>query len=134
MNLSLTMNFASLEEMQAFLSRQPSNVPTIENTETGPAVVETVVTVTGDVSAAPAKAAPGKANPPPAEIPATDPGVDYNALRTELMGKLRTQAETMDDPGQLGKFINGFGVARFSELSDDQLPGFAAAFDLEYSA
>lgn len=131
MNLSLTMNFASLEEMQAFLSRQPSNVPTIENTETGPAVVETVVT---PIEVAPAKAAPGKANPPPAELPATDPGVDYNALRTDLMGKLRTQAETMDDPGQLGKFINGFGVARFSELSDDQLPGFASAFDLEYSA
>lgn len=131
MNLSLTMNFASLEEMQAFLSRQPSNVPTIENTETGPAVVETVV---APIEAAPAKAAPGKANPPPAELPATDPGVDYNALRTDLMGKLRTQAETMDDPGQLGKFINGFGVARFSELSDDQLPGFASAFDLEYSA
>jgi len=126
MNLSLTMNFASLEEMQAFLSRQPSNVPAIENTKTGPAVVETVVT--------PIEVAPAKANPPPAELPATDPGVDYNALRTDLMGKLRTQAETMDDPGQLGKFINGFGVARFSELSDDQLPGFASAFDLEYSA
>ena len=49
-----------------------------------------------------------------------------------LMARLKLLANTMDDPGVLGKFINSFGVSRFSELPDDQLVAFKAALEAEF--
>ena len=42
------------------------------------------------------------------------------------MDALRQLSDSMDDPSPIAQFINSFGVARFSELPDDQLEGFAA--------
>ncbi len=132
MNISLTMQFDSLSELQGFLSvnpgatdvkvasAQPSNVTTIAAAT--PAVVDPLAT------------------PAPASVPAVDPlsaappVVDLTALRASLMARLRALAESMDDASELGKFINAFGVARFSELGDERLGEFYTALSAKYPA
>ena len=50
------------------------------------------------------------------------------------MTRLRELAGGMDDPAALGKFINSFGVARYSDLGDDQLVNFQTALAAEFGA
>ena len=123
MNLSLTLNFDSIGELENFLKNRASTAVAAVSPETvAPSPVLEVV-------------------PPPVAAPTAvvDPLSDVVAaptedLRADLMVRLREMAGTMDDPAVLGKFINGFGVARFSEIADEDLPAFKTALDAEFGA
>lgn len=41
------------------------------------------------------------------------------------MAKLKQLADSMEDTAPLAALVNKFGVAKFSDLPDDQLPAFA---------
>ena len=127
MNLTLTMQFDNLDQLQSFLNRNPSAA----STPVAFATPENVVAMPTP-AAAPAVAAPAPAvaAPAPAVAPAVAPAPA--ADRQTLMNRLRELAGAMDDPGVLGQFINGFGVARFSDLPDDQLTAFSAALAAEF--
>ena len=129
MNIQLNMNFDSLAELQAFLGANPGAAATkVASTQPSADVVS--------IAAAPAPVAAPVAAPidpvdPLSDAPAPA-GVDLTALRATLMTRLRALAEGMEDASALGKFINAFGVARFSELPDEQLNAFNVALLAQY--
>lgn len=119
MSITLTMQFNSLDELSAFLAANPGAAATkVASAQPSPAPAapapEPVATVTPISAAAPAAPAPAAAEE-----------VDLTALRADLMGKLRSLAEGMDDPAPIAAFINSFGVPKFSELGDESLQTFA---------
>lgn len=117
MNLSLTLNFDSEAEMLAFL-----NIRTSGATASIAGVVE--------------KPAPLKAVP---EVVDIDPlgTVDTVAdpdLRVTLLARLRVIAAGMEDATVLGTFITGFGVTKFSDIADEDLPAFEIALNKKFKA
>lgn len=145
MNLSLTLNFNTIAELQAFLdsrtatagaavaekvvSGQPAAVVT-------PAVVTPAVVtpITPVVAAAVSTAAPVVATVQPGAAEVVDPqvGITPDQLREQLMGRLRQLAESSAEPAEVGKFINSFGVARFSDLPDQMLGIFQGAMNAQF--
>ncbi len=128
MNLSLTLNFDSIGELENFLKNRASTAVAAVSPETvAPSPVLEVVP--------PPVAAPTAVVDPLSDVAETLGDAIGNAdLRPALMARLRTMAGDMDDPAVLGKFINGFGVARFSEIADEDLPAFKTALDAEFGA
>jgi hypothetical protein len=121
MNLTLTMQFDSLDELQQFLTRSPAvtrNTPVATVTPITPDVVEqTATAVLVDIADT---------------IVPEDDSVDLVALRTEIHTAIAGKAQSMEEPAILGAFITGFGVKKFSELPDDMLLPFQAAFNEEF--
>ena len=137
MNLSLTMRFDSIDELQHFLTNNRGSA--------------TVASTNHDAGAQPTKLEavplPAAALAPVADptsilesvdpVDPVDPVIaaeDTVDLRASLMVRLREMANGMDDPAVLGKFINGFGVTRFSEIADEDLPAFSIALVNEFGA
>jgi hypothetical protein len=129
MNITLTMQFETLADLQEYLSQNPAAAaaPVAVATPAANVVEMPAATPAAPAVAAPTPAAPAVAAPTPAVV-------DLAAMKQTLMTRLRELAGSMDDPGELGKFINAFGVQRFSDLPDDQLPTFEAALNAEYPA
>ena len=127
MNIQLNMNFDSLAELQAFLSANPGAATAKVASEQPSAEVVSIAPVT-PVAPAPAVAPVD----PLSTAPAAAPSADMTTLRATLMARLRALAEGMEDASALGKFINAFGVARFSELPDEQLAAFNTALIAQY--
>ena len=127
MNVTLTFDFESMDELTAFLKNREAGaaVATADQVAATPAKLESVPTPAAVQEVAPAPAPIDPLSDAPAEV-------DFDALRAEIMTKLKTLAGSMEDPALLGKFINNFGVSRFSELGDDQLQGFAATLKSEF--
>lgn len=119
MNVTLTMQFGSLSEMQSFLAANPE------------AATAKVASAQPSVAAAPAPAPqqaqvvqmPGAAAPAPQAAPASSE-LDLPALRASLMDRIRNLADSMSDPAPVAQLITSFGVQRFSDLPDDQLQIF----------
>jgi len=134
MNITLTMTFSSTQELQSFLNSadMAAPVPATQNTQEAPAKTGEVVQMPASKPAEPAPTPAATAMPvATAAAPVAD---DFEVKRAALTGRLRTLAEGMDDPSQLGAFINSFGVARFSELPDDQLAGFEQNLNARFGA
>lgn len=124
-NITLSMTFDSIEDLMAFVAKNPgaaeikvaSAQPSASLGETAQATVAAVNTP----------------DPVPAPAPAPVAEVDYSALRAQLTERLREVATSLGQAAtEVGQFINGFGVARFSELPDDRLQEFASALDQKY--
>ncbi len=110
MNLSLTINFDSMEELRAYVGEPaPAVAPVAAVVEPAPEPVAAVAPVVDEAEE-----------------------IDLAVLRTDLHSRMSSMANSMDDPSVLGKFINGFGVARFSDLKDEDLVAFKAAFEGEF--
>lgn len=133
MNLTLTLNFDSIDELQQFVNKTGSTMGAATNLDVSapPTVLEAVpLPVT-----APAPVVDPISPADPVEAVTAAAGkVDLSSdeLRGTLMIRLRELAGSMDDPAVLGKFINGFGVARFSEIDDEDLPAFKTSLDVEF--
>ena len=127
MNVTLTLTFASIAELQSFLSANPA---------AGAAATPKVAPEqpSAEVVQMPSSAPQPTPMPTPTQDAAPAPAFDPAAKRAELTARLRATAEKMEDPSQLGAFINGFGVARFTELPDDKLPEFESQFNAKYGA
>lgn len=138
MNISLTMNFDTVEQLEKFMLERKggTNAATkvVEKKAANLSVVETAVEDPMDQI----ETAPGDGSDPMdmgevetlADAVSTDE--DYAAMRATLMSKLKALAGKMDDPKVLGVFINAFDVVKFSDLPDDRLVGFAAALTAEF--
>lgn len=112
MNLSLTLNFSSMAEMQEFLDVQ------VVADMVAPALAEKPV---------PLKAVP--------EVVDIDPlGTVDPDLRATLLARLRVIAAGMEDSSVLGAFITGFGVTKFSDIADEDLPAFETALNKKFKA
>ena len=133
MNISLTMTFDSVDELQTFLNRNPAarNTP-VATLEPVPDVVEATVAAAAKVDLTAVDPLEGVIDPLGDITPDPVEDISPEDMRAELMGKLKALAGSMDDAAVLGKFINGFGVTRFSELGDDQLVAFSAAINAEF--
>ena len=121
-NITLSMTFDSIEDLMAFVAANPgARDVKVASTQPSPS----------PVAAAPA---PAPAAAPEAPAPTPEPAsVDYSALRAQLTERLREVATSLgQNATEVGSFINGFGVARFSELPDDRLQEFASALDQKY--
>ena len=126
MNLSLTIDFDSLEDMQNFISgrtsQHPASIIAPDLTEQTMAAADaTVVDINPVVEETALEGV-------------LEPAVDLVALRKEIHGTITAKAQSMTDPSILGAFITGFGVKKFSELDDDMLEPFKAAFVAEFGA
>ncbi len=131
MNVTLTLDFETMSELQEFLNKRGSAAVASTNLDAGasPTKLEAVPSPE-QVSAA---VVDPLSSPDPVETEVETPEeFDAVLLREQLMTKLKTLAGGMDDANVLGKFITNFGVARFSELADDQLVGFTAALKSEF--
>ena len=136
MNISLTLNFDTVEQLEKFMLERKggTNVATkvVEKKAAHLSVVETAVEDPMDQI----ETAPGNGSDPmdmgEAIAQEEDAAVDYAAMRATLMSKLKALAGKMDDPKVLGVFINAFDVVKFSDLPDDRLVGFAAALTAEF--
>lgn len=125
MNLTLTMQFDSIDELQAFLNRNPGarNTPVASIAPEGQSKVASIVPDLVE-----------EIVEDPLDITPDEVAIDAPALRAQMMEQLKTKAEAMDEPSILGAFITGFGVKRFSDLPDDMLAPFKAAFEAEFGA
>lgn len=140
MNLSLTLNFNTIAELQAFLDSRTATAgaAVAEKVVSGqPAAVVTpavVTPITPVVAAAVSTAAPVVATVQPGAAEVVDPqvGITPDQLREQLMGRLRQLAESSAEPAEVGKFINSFGVARFSDLPDQMLGIFQGAMNAQF--
>jgi hypothetical protein len=134
MNLSLTINCGTIQELLEVLGGQaatatatakaPAKKTAVKKTAAKPTLVPDVAIADPlDLTpATPAEEAGG--------MPIDD--MDAEELRATLMAKLRELAGSLPDNTVLGKFINGFGVSRFSEIDDEDLADFAVKLEAEY--
>lgn len=129
--ITLTLTFDTFDDLHAYLLASPEKAST--KVASAQPSAEVVALTPPPI---PAPAAPTVAPAPAAQTVAPAPAqvVDFAALKSSLMGRLRALSDSMDDPSPIAKFINNFGVARFSELPDDQLPRFEAALVAEFGA
>lgn len=127
MNISLTLNFDTIAELQGFLSGRASQ---------GPAVAQPLAVVETAKPAAVVAEVVAEVDPLDmiGEVATADEVVDLDAYRAELKMRLAAKAGTMEEPKILGAFITGFGVQKFSDLPDDMLIPFNAAFIAEFGA
>ncbi len=128
MKVTLTLDFTSTEELQNFLNNRGSAPVASTNHDAGaqPTKLEAVPLP----DAVPAAVADPSPIVDPVEY--VTEALDSDDLRAKLMIRLRELAGGMEDPAVLGKFINGFGVARFSEIADEDLPAFQTSLDIEF--
>jgi len=149
MNISLTLNFDTMSELEAYLASRTNTVAAVAGG-------------TGGAAAAPAKPAAATATPAPTETPTASPApvatpVKPTApapaaapvaaapvaatvvpisgaaeIKTRIMDRLKTIAASLPDQSELGKFITAFGVSRFSELPDDRLEQFEQLMNTTY--
>ena len=131
MNVTLTLDFDNMSELQKFLDNRGSAAAPSTNHDVD--VPPTVLEAVPPLVAAPATEVDPLSSPDPVEAE-TPEEFDAVMLREQLMAKLKTLAGDMDDPSVLGKFINSFGVARFSEIADEDLPAFSIALVNEFGA
>lgn len=131
MSVELKLTFPSMDELRAYLSITAEAPAPAAVVEAAP-VPDNIVEIPDPVGTPMIDDVDPIA--PPAEEPVPTPAADTEVLRTELMTRLRDMAGSMDDPSVLGKFINGFGVARFSDIADEDLVGFKAALEAEFGA
>lgn len=127
MNIQLNMNFDTIAELQAFLSGNPGAAATkVASKQPSADVVNIAPAATASQAAA------GLTVIDPLSDAPAPPALDLTALRATLMTRLRALAGGMEDASALGKFINAFGVARFSELPDERLGEFNVALLSQY--
>ncbi len=131
MNLTLTLNFDSIDELQQFVNKTGSTMGAATNLDVSapPTVLEAVPL---PVTAPAPVVDPISPAPVVAPVETLGEALASDELRAALMIRLRELAGSMDDPAVLGKFINGFGVARFSEIDDEDLPAFKTSLDVEF--
>lgn len=136
MNISLTLNFDTIAEMEAYLVSRTAgkqSTPTPAATPVAatptPAAPAPVVSPVAAVPAATPAAAPALA-----AVPATAPAEDAATLKARIMDRLKAIAQSLPDQSELGKFITGFGVARFSDLPDTHLAQFEDQMNRTYPA
>lgn len=130
MNISLTLNFDTVEQLEKFMLERKGGTNVAAS---APAalksvpvdVAATVETVPGDIDIDPMDM--GEETPPQGGSVE-----DFPAMRAELMTKLKGIAGKLDDPKVLGVFINAFDVVKFSDLPDDRLVSFSAALTAEF--
>ncbi len=147
MNISLTLNFDTMTELEAYLaSRTATSTSTAAPVSSAPTSAPTPAPVVlAPVAAAPAPApAPAVVvpGPSPAPAPAPTPAApalvavvsDATAVKTRIMERLKVIAASLSDQSELGKFITAFGVQRFSELPDDRLGQFEQLMNQTYPA
>ena len=134
MNISLTLNFDTMTELEAYLASR-----TTTKAAPAPAVVAPIA-APAPVAVAPAPApvavAPAPAPIAPAPVAAPTPTLvdDAATQKTRIMSRLKDIAAGMPDPSELGKFITAFGVQKFSQLPDAQLGQFEALMNQTYPA
>lgn len=140
MNISLTLNFDTVEQLEKFMLERKGGT----NARTTAAVAlkavpdrtDAVAIADDDPMDMTEETPPGAVDDPmdmgEAIAQEEDAAVDYAAMRATLMSKLKALAGKMDDPKVLGVFINAFDVVKFSDLPDDRLVGFAAALTAEF--
>lgn len=130
MNISLTLNFDTMSELEAYLASR-SNVKAVA---AAPATLAAVAPAPVAVPVAPTPA-PVAPTPAPVATLVPAPAVDDTAaVKTRIMNRLKEIAGALPDKTELGKFITAFGVARFSELPDAQLGQFEALMNQTYPA
>lgn len=144
MNISLTLNFDTMTELEAYLaSRNAISTSTAAPTPAAPAPVAVApapAPTPAPVAAAPALAAALAAAPAPAPVAAAPALVavptapDSAALKTRIMDRLKAIAQSLPDQSELGKFITAFGVQRFSDLPDERLEQFEQLMNQTYPA
>ena len=132
--VTVTFTFDSLEDLTAYLVANPA-AATAKVADTQPSAEVTPITAAAPTPApAPVPTPAPAAAPAPAPAPAAQPEEDAQAHRERLGGVLRKLADGMEDPSPVAKFINGFGVARFSDLPDEELATFEASLTNEFGA
>ena len=139
MNLSLTLNFNTIAELEAFLaSRSAPAAANVASMQPAAATVQPAAAVADPVlqgtlmpampGAQPAVVAPiidpmAGITQPAATVATLDPA----ALKAALIDKMRALAGTLPDPASVGQFIQACGLVKFSDIPDDQLVAFQAA-------
>ena len=139
MNLSLTLNFNTIAELQDFLnSRTAGAASTVALVQ--PAATTEQPALKGTIE--PATILPGMPGAQPAAavvdpmaglgIPANVTTIDPVVLKAALMDRLRALAGSQADPAVVGQFINNFGLAKFSDIADTDLVRFQAALQAQF--
>jgi hypothetical protein len=145
MNIELKLNFTSVEEMTAFVTGRgtvaaPANVPSVEMTPAGPAVVETVVTPIVPVAEVPAVPAVAAVPAAPAAVPdlppmpgaaaavAEAPDAAFEAVKATLVALSKTDA----GPDAVREFLGTYGYGRLSDVPKSQLPTIQADLAAKY--
>ena len=146
MNISLTLNFDNMSELETYLASRTGDKAVAAapvaavSPVTTPAITPPVAAAAtgGDTDAeSPTPApAPVAATPPLTAVPTptTAPDADIATTKTRIMDRLKAIAAGMPDQSELGKFITAFGVAKFSELPDDRLGQFEQLMNQTYPA
>jgi len=138
MNISLTLNFDTMTELEAYLASRTTTkaapAPAVVAPIAAPAPVA-VAPAPAPVAVAPAPApAPAPIAPAPVAAPTPTLVDDAATQKTRIMSRLKDIAAGMPDPSELGKFITAFGVQKFSQLPDAQLGQFEALMNQTYPA
>lgn len=148
MKLSLTLNFDTMAELEAYLASRTTVKAAVAGGTGGTAAAPAPAKLTPAPVAAVATAGTPAPDPAPAPTPAPTPAPapaptpalaavpvnDPVVVKGRIMERLKAIAASLPDKSELGKFITAFGVAKFSDLPENLLDQFENLMNQTYPA